>query len=252
MKGQKGTRFPIRVITPVMPKHVAIIMDGNARWAARRGLPVMEGHREGAKTLVHVAKDARRLGIRYLTVFAFSTENWKRPKAEIEGLWLLLKEFCHKTYGALREEGIGLRTIGDLEKLPKDLQAVLASCEQNKPEKTALTLTLALSYGGRDEIVRAVRRLAKEGKDLKNLTEQELSAALDTADLPEPDLIIRTAGERRLSNFLPWEGTYSEIVTWPQMWPEAKGVLRAVGFRSHVLEAASAIFLSVHPSRQYH
>ncbi|MEW6775931.1 MAG: polyprenyl diphosphate synthase [Bdellovibrionota bacterium] len=164
-----------------MPRHVAIIMDGNARWAERRGLPIMEGHREGAKTLVYVAKDARRLGVRYLTVFAFSTENWKRPKAEIEGLWLLLKEFSHKTYGALRDEGIELRTIGDTERLPKDLQSLLASCVQNKPEKVSLTLTLALSYGGRDEIVRAVRKLAREGKDLKNLTEEDLSAALDTA-----------------------------------------------------------------------
>lgn len=202
-------------------------MDGNARWARKRGLPVMEGHREGTKTLVKVVRDARRLGIRYLTVYAFSTENWNRPRDEIEGLWILLREFCHGTYAKLRREGIELRTIGDLSRLPCDLQSILKTCTNEPPNPVALTLTLALSYGGRDEIVRAVRKLAENRIDLRHLTERQLSIALDTTGLPDPDLIIRTAGERRLSNFLPWQGIYSEILIWPQEWPECAHVLLA-------------------------
>ena len=227
MKGDRGGRSKVPLVRGPFPRHVAIIMDGNARWARKRGLPVMEGHRAGAKTLIHVVRDARRLGIRYLTVYAFSTENWNRPKAEIEGLWLLLKEFCHHTYATLREEGIELRAIGDLSRLPKDLQRLLAACTGNPPSPVALTLTLALSYGGRDEIVRAVRKLAKNRLTLNHLTEEQFSKALDTGELPEPDIIIRTAGERRLSNFLPWQGGYSEVLTWPQEWPESRGLLPA-------------------------
>ncbi len=222
MKGDRGARKRPALRTGArgpFPRHVAIIMDGNARWAKKRSLPVMEGHREGAKTLIKVVRDARRLGIRYLTVYAFSTENWSRPKEEIEGLWLLLKEFCHGTYARLRSDGIELKTIGDLSWLPKDLQSLLAACTGNPPAPVALTLTLALSYGGRDEIVRAVRRLATDRLDLRQLTEEQLSAALDTGGLPDPDIIIRTAGERRLSNFLPWQGVYSEMLAWPQEWP---------------------------------
>ena len=226
MRGDRGGRNPTGARGP-FPKHIAIIMDGNARWAKKRVLPVMEGHREGAKTLVKVARDARRLGIRYLTVYAFSTENWSRPTDEIEGLWILLREFCHGTYARLRSEGIELRAIGDLSRLPEGLQSLLKACTSEPPPEVALTLTLALSYGGRDEIVRAVRKLAAEGRsNLRHLTEDQLSAALDTAGLPDPDLIIRTAGERRLSNFLPWQGVYSEILTWPQEWPECGGTLR--------------------------
>ncbi len=230
MKGDQGGRNGGRQAEANLPRHIAIIMDGNARWARKRGLPVMEGHRQGAKTLVHVVRDARRLGIRYLTVYAFSTENWKRPKAEIEGLWLLLREFCHGTYARLRREGIELRVIGDLSRLPKDLQNLLAACTSDPPSPVALTLTLALSYGGRDEIVRAVRKLAAERLDLRRLTEAQISAALDTGGLPDPDLIIRTAGERRMSNFLPWQGVYSEIYTWRQEWPECIFTLRQIAF----------------------
>lgn len=229
MKGDRGARKPPTPPTGArgpFPRHVAIIMDGNARWARKRGLPVMEGHREGAKTLFKVVRDARRLGIRYLTVYAFSTENWSRPKDEIEGLWILLREFCHGTYAGLRREGIEIRAIGDLSRLPKDLQSLLTSCTTDSPSPVALTLTLALSYGGRDEIVRAVRRLAEDRSDLRHLTEEQLSASLDTTDLPDPDLIIRTAGERRLSNFLPWQGVYSEILFWPQEWPACALLLR--------------------------
>lgn len=227
MRGDRGGRNPTGARGP-LPRHVAIIMDGNARWARKRGLPVMEGHREGAKTLVKVARDARRLGIRYLTVYAFSTENWSRPKDEIEGLWILLREFCHGTYARLRSEGIELRTIGDFSRLPEGLQSLLKACAAEPPAEVALTLTLALSYGGRDEIVRAVRKLAVEGcSNLRHLTENQLSGSLDTGGLPDPDLIIRTAGERRLSNFLPWQGVYSEILIWPQEWPECGGILRA-------------------------
>ncbi len=207
-----------------LPRHVAIIMDGNGRWAEARGLPRALGHRAGAEAVRRAAEFARRRGVPYLTLYAFSTENWSRPRDEVEALMALLGEFVESELPTLLANDVRLMTIGDPSALSEGLRLKLAHAMAATAACQSLVLTLAINYGGRDEIVRAarraVRRLAGEGLTPDDLDEARLADALDTARMPDPDLIVRTAGEMRLSNFLIWQAAYAEFVFTPRTWPE--------------------------------
>ncbi|MES2504135.1 MAG: isoprenyl transferase [Myxococcota bacterium] len=210
----------------MLPKHIAIIMDGNGRWAKQRGLGRLEGHRAGTDSAADIVRYAGELGISYLTLYAFSSENWSRPKEEISGLMNLLKNYLKKDASELIEKGVRVRTIGSTDKLPLMLQRSLSAiCEKTK-HGTKLNLTLALSYGSRDEIVKASQKIAQDVVDkkiaIKNISEQLFEKYLETKDLPDPDLFIRTSGEMRLSNFLLWQLSYSELYITPVFWPDFK------------------------------
>ncbi len=207
-----------------LPEHVAIIMDGNGRWAQNRGKQRVEGHKAGADTMRTILKACGQWGIKYLTVYAFSTENWKRPQAEVDALMLLLETYLQSEADELEREGVRLATIGDISKLPRRTRDSLASVKARLNNGTGVTLTLALNYGGRDEIIRAVRSLA--GAVLSgelavvDISEELLAGKLDTAGVPDPDLLIRTAGEMRLSNFMLWQVSYSEFYSTAVCWPD--------------------------------
>lgn len=207
-----------------VPAHIAVIMDGNGRWAASRGEPRLRGHREGARALETVMRACGDWGVRYLTVYAFSTENWKRPQAEVDGLMALLGTYLREKTPELLRDGICLRAIGDRSRLPDGTRAALARAEEELAGGGRLTLQLALNYGGRDEIVRAARALARAARAgeiaPEAIDEAAFAARLDTAGVPDPDLLIRTAGEKRLSNFLPWQLTYAEYYATPVCWPD--------------------------------
>ncbi len=207
-----------------LPRHVAFIMDGNGRWAEARDMPRALGHRAGAEAVRRATEFARRRGIEYLTLYAFSTENWSRPRREVEALMGLLTDFVESELPALMRNDVRLRTIGDPSALPEPLRLRLARAMAETAANRSLVLTLALNYGGRDEIVRAARRacrnLADAGLPPEKLTAEALAAALDTAGMPDPDLIVRTAGELRLSNFLVWQAAYAEFVFVPRCWPD--------------------------------
>lgn len=207
-----------------IPQHLAIIMDGNGRWAEQRQLPRIFGHRQGVETVRSVVKECRALGIPHLTLYAFSSENWGRPKSEVAALMELLGLFLSQELETLMAEDIRLRVIGNTSLLPVEVRQVLESTINRTAENRQLVLTLALSYGSRDEILRAVQDLAAEveGGDLavSDIDEQRLSAALDTAGLPDPDLLIRTSGEMRISNFLLWQLAYAELYFTDVLWPD--------------------------------
>jgi len=211
-----------------IPQHVAIIMDGNGRWAQERGLPRVIGHRAGAKAVKKIVRIAKDLGISVLTLYAFSTENWKRPAHEVQALMKLLKSFLQAERANMLRDNVILRTIGDIEGLPKDVQKVLAEVSkvtsENSDPKDGLTLNLALNYGGRGEIVRAARVLAEscaQGKIAPaDITEEFFAEHLDSAGLPDPDIVIRTGGESRLSNFLLWQASYAELYITDIRWPD--------------------------------
>ncbi|MGE5188678.1 MAG: isoprenyl transferase [Gemmatimonadota bacterium] len=207
-----------------LPRHVAIIMDGNGRWAKLRGLPRIDGHRMGIRSVRAVVECARELGIPYLTLYAFSTENWGRPAAEVETLMTLLREFLVKELPELRKNRIRLRAIGEVAMLPAAVRRVLESAISGTAGAREMTLTLALSYAGRNEIVRAARRLASDAVSgavtPAAITEDDLAARLDTSDMPDPDLVIRTSGELRISNFLLWQAAYAEFVFTDVLWPD--------------------------------
>ncbi|MBX7136731.1 MAG: di-trans,poly-cis-decaprenylcistransferase [Oligoflexia bacterium] len=209
--------------TPV-PRHVAIIMDGNGRWARARHLPRVEGHRRGAKTVRMVVEESRRLGIRYLTLFAFSTENWNRPPTEVAALMQLFKRYLESEMDLLLKNQIRLRAIGDLARLPQDVQESLAQCQAATADQRGMDLILAVSYGGREEIASAARRLAhavqKGELDPSQIDINLFSGQLYGPDIPDPDLLIRTSDECRISNFLLWQLAYAEIVVSPVFWPE--------------------------------
>lgn len=200
-------------------EHLAVIMDGNGRWAKSRLLPRLAGHKAGANKLDEVMHWCRESGIRYLTVYAFSTENWKRSEEEVSGLMRLLSSYIHSKEKTLIEEGVRFRVIGRRTDLSEKLQSEIAALEE-KTRAGAFTLIVALSYGGRDEIVRAARRLMAAGVSPDALDEARFSAALDAPDVPNPDLVIRTSGELRTSNFLLWETAYSEYYFSNQLWPD--------------------------------
>lgn len=206
------------------PAHVAIIMDGNGRWAKARGLPRVAGHRAGVEALRNAVRAAGDLGISWLTVYAFSSENWSRPKSEVTDLMGLLKLFIRRDLAELHNAGVRVRVIGDRVTLQPDIRSLLEEAESLTAGNTSMNLVIAFNYGGRDEIARAARRIAEavERGELSSseVTQDLLDKQLDTAGMPDPDLVIRTSGEIRLSNFLPWQSAYSELVFLPCFWPE--------------------------------
>ena len=206
------------------PRHVAIIMDGNGRWAAARGLPRAEGHRRGVEALRKVVRASHELGISYLTILSFSSENWSRPASEIGDLFGLLRRFIRNDLATLHADGVRVRVIGERGGLESDICALLTEAEELTRNNTRLTLVVAFNYGSRQEIANAAQRLAREvaeGKrDPATITPEVLGSYLDAPDIPDPDLIIRTSGEQRLSNFLMWQAAYSELVFVPIHWPD--------------------------------
>ncbi len=207
-----------------VPKHIAIIMDGNGRWAKERGLPRIKGHEQGAESVRAVTEACVELGVEFLTVYAFSTENWKRPETEVNALWTLLEHFISQETPTLMKNGVRLQAIGRLHELPESCQAALRATIQLTAQNPATTLILALNYSGRTEIIDTVRALCRESSagqlDPETLTEAIFSQHLYTRDYPDPDLLIRTSGELRLSNFLLWQLSYTEIYVTEKMWPD--------------------------------
>jgi len=204
-----------------LPRHIAVIMDGNGRWAKQRHLPRIMGHRKGIEAVREVVRECRKLGIEVLTLYAFSTENWRRPKAEIRALMALLKKFIRSEMLELHQHNIRVTMIGDLSKLPDDVMPAVREIMDVTAHNTGMTLNVALSYSGRDDILRAVRRLvAERGRKAENITEELFSNCLDTAGQPDPDLLIRTSGELRVSNFLLWQIAYSELYITDVLWPD--------------------------------
>lgn len=207
-----------------IPRHIAIIMDGNGRWAKRQGLARMFGHRKGVETVHEITEAAAELGIEYLTVYAFSTENWNRPKEEVDALMSLLVDTIAKETPTLMKNNVQLLTIGDLNRLPDEAHRKFDECMRQTSVNTGLKLVVALSYSSRWEIIRAVQDIAAEVKSgtmrLEDINEQTVSAHLTTADMPDPDLLIRTSGELRISNFLLWQLAYSELYFTSCLWPE--------------------------------
>jgi undecaprenyl diphosphate synthase len=207
-----------------VPEHVAIIMDGNGRWASARGLPRTMGHRKGVDAVRETVRVAGDIGVKYLTLFAFSSENWRRPETEVTDLLGLLKAFIRRDLSELHRQNVRIRVIGDRHNLRSDILPLLIEAEETTKNNTALTLVIAFNYGSRDEIARAVVSLAKE-VEAGRLRPQDITPALidgrlDTVGIPDPDLIIRTSGEERLSNFLLWQAAYSEFMFIPDYWPD--------------------------------
>jgi len=207
-----------------VPRHIAIIMDGNGRWARARNLPRIAGHRQGAEAARRAVVAAAELGVAYLTLFGFSSENWKRPSIEIQDLMALLRLYLRGEIAELHRNGVRLKVIGDLAKLDADIISMIERAEAVTRDNTRITLTIALSYGGRAEIVAAVRAIAQQVSagilTVEAVDEDCLARHLFTADLPDPDLLIRTSGEQRLSNFLLWQSAYSELVFVKTLWPD--------------------------------
>jgi undecaprenyl diphosphate synthase len=214
-----------------LPRHVAVIMDGNGRWAAQRSLPRIEGHRAGSDSVREVVEASTRLGIRFLTLYAFSSENWKRPRLEVNRLWQLLRKFLKQEDQSLMENDLRLTAIGERGAIPRRALEELERVEKKTAGNRGMTLVLALNYGGRGEIVEAARRILREGKvGPEDIDESVFSRYLDTALIPDPDLLIRTSGEVRISNFLLWQIAYTEIWITPVLWPDfrRKDLFRAV------------------------
>lgn len=207
-----------------IPAHVAIIMDGNGRWAKKRGLPRTMGHAQGAKAVEQILEDADHMGIRYLTVYAFSTENWTRPGTEVKALMNLLRTYMKTSLAKCAKNNVRIRVIGDKSRLDPDLQDSIRTLEEATKNNTGIGFQIAINYGSRDEITRAVRKIARKtaAGELRpeNITEETISDALDTAGIPDPDLLIRTCGEERLSNFLMWQLSYSEMYFTDTAWPD--------------------------------
>ena len=223
-------RLLLEVELDRVPRHVAVIMDGNGRWAASRGLPRGEGHRAGSASVHEIVEASARLGIKFLTLFAFSSENWKRPTQEVGRLWRLLREKLIKEDGLLVRNNLRLQVIGRREGIPSPVLREIDRVEAMTRENLRMTVLVALNYGGRDEIVDAARRIMQDGGIAPaKLDEKAFAARLYTAGIPDPDLLIRTSGELRISNFLLWQVAYAEIYVTPVLWPDFR--------RKHLLEA---------------
>lgn len=205
-----------------IPEHVAIIMDGNGRWAKKRGMPRTFGHTQGAKVVEQILEDADDLGIRYLTVYAFSTENWSRPAAEVKALMNLLRHYMKTSLSKCEKNNVRVRVIGDKTALDEDLIREIENLERQTAKNTGIGFQIAINYGGRDEILRAVRLAAKKGllDDPDAIDGKVIDSCLDTAGIPDPDLLIRTCGEQRISNFLLWQIAYSELYFTEKAWPD--------------------------------
>ena len=223
----------------VMPQHVAIILDGNGRWAKSKGMPRNYGHVQGAKTVEVICEEAYRMGIQYLTVYAFSTENWNRPKDEVDALMKLLRNYMKTCLTTAKKNRMCVRVIGDKTRLDEDIRTRIAELEESTKDNDGLHFQIALNYGGRDEIVRAVKKItekAAKGKlSPEDVTEDYLSGMLDTHGLPEPDLLIRTCNEQRISNFLLWQLAYTEFYFTPVAWPDftKEELIKAVEAYNH-------------------
>ena len=208
----------------VLPAHVAIIMDGNGRWAKERSLPRVEGHRRGAESVRSVLRTAARLGVKYLTLYAFSVENWNRPQGEVDTLMKYLARYLKSEQREMNDNNVKLQAIGQTSRLPKFVRDQLEATRESLAQNTGTTLTLALSYGGRTELVDAVRGIAEKARDGEidpaKISEQTISGHLYTSDMPDPDLLIRTSGEMRVSNFLLWQISYAELVVTDRLWPD--------------------------------
>ena len=207
-----------------IPNHVAIILDGNGRWAKAKGMPRNYGHVQGAKTVEVICEEAYKMGIQYLTVYAFSTENWNRPQDEVDALMKLLRNYMKTCLKTAEKNRMCVRVIGDKTRLDEDIRSRIAELEEATKNNDGLHFQIAINYGGRDEIVRAVRNIAEEIKsgtlEVQEITEQLISNHLDTAGIPEPDLLIRTCNEQRISNFLLWQLAYTEFYFTPVPWPD--------------------------------
>jgi undecaprenyl diphosphate synthase len=207
-----------------LPRHVGIIMDGNGRWATARGMPRTFGHKAGVEAVRRAVRAAGKLGISYLTLYAFSSENWSRPKDEVRDLLGLMKFFVNRDLAELCANNVRIRIIGDRQGLSPDILGLVETAESRSSGNSGLNLNIAFNYGARSELLRAFRRFVDEcaatGRDLTEIREADIDAHLDTAGIPDPDLVIRTSGEMRLSNFLLWQAAYSEFVFLPCMWPE--------------------------------
>lgn len=203
-----------------LPKHIGIIMDGNGRWAEVKGYPRVEGHRRGAERAREVISTAREMGIKVLTLYTFSMENWQRPSAEIHVLMKLLEIYLRNEMREFRKEGIAFKAIGEIWRLPKGIQRLIADTEKLTSDCSNMTLIAAISYSGRNEIIRALKKALSLGFKGDDITEEMFASLLDTSGIPEPDLIIRTSGEKRLSNFLLWQSAYSEFYFTDTLWPD--------------------------------
>lgn len=207
-----------------MPKHIAIIMDGNRRWARAKGKPVSFGHKEGAKTLEKIVRYANKIGLEHITVYAFSTENWKRTEEEVSALMLLLQTYLDDYSKRADSENIKVKVLGDITVLSTGMQKSIINCMERTKNNTGVVFNIALNYGGRDEIVKAIKEICKEVKEgkinIEDINEELITNELYTKGQPDPDLVIRTSGELRLSNFLPWQSTYSELLFVQKNWPD--------------------------------
>ncbi len=207
----------------VLPDHIAIIMDGNGRWAKKRSMPRSAGHVAGAKTFKNIARYCNKIGLKYLTVYAFSTENWKRPEDEVKGIMNLLRDYL-KDAENFKDENIKVNFIGDRAPLDEDIKELMVKNEEGSKDATGLTLNIAINYGGRDEITNAVKKIVNSGIKAEDITEQTVTDNLYTAGMPDPDFIIRPSGEYRLSNYLIWQSAYAEYwfsdILWPDFTPK--------------------------------
>ena len=203
-----------------IPNHIAIILDGNGRWAKKRHMPRTYGHAQGAKNVEKICRAAYEMGVKYITFYAFSTENWKRPREEVDELMRILKDYLDKSRVKARDNNMRVRVIGDRSVLSPDIIEAIDLIEKESAEYTGLNMTIALNYGSRDEITRAVKKIVNEGIDAGSITQDVISAHLDTADIPDPDLLIRTSGEQRLSNYLLWQLAYTEFYFTDVYWPD--------------------------------
>ena len=214
------TKSPINIPVEKLPKHVAMIMDGNGRWALSRGLPRLAGHKAGTENLRRVIRATVEFGIKYLTIYAFSTENWGRPPEEVKGLMYILEDVIDRELNELHKEGVQLRHIGRLEMLAPTLQEKVLDAIDVTKNNDRLILNIAFNYGGRDEIVQAIQRIIKDGIPPEKVTDELVNQYLYTKGVPDPDLIIRTSGELRISNFMIWQAAYSEWYVTPTYWPD--------------------------------
>jgi undecaprenyl diphosphate synthase len=205
---------------PLVPAHIAIIMDGNGRWAKQRNRPRLAGHQAGTENIRRIITEAAEEGVRYLTLYAFSTENWSRPSAEVNGLMMLLGEVINRETETLHREGAQIRHLGRMTGINEQLQRKIRDAVELTHKNTRITVAIAFNYGGRADIVDAVRDIMRQGISADDVTEELISEYLSTSGMPDPDLVIRTAGEWRLSNFLIWQAAYSEYWTTPLFWPD--------------------------------
>lgn len=207
-----------------MPRHVAIILDGNGRWAKAKGMPRNYGHAQGSKNVERICEEAWRMGIKYLTVYAFSTENWNRPKDEVDALMKLLRNYMKTCLKTAAKNDMKIRVIGDITRLDEDIRSRIEELEESTKDNGGLNFQIAINYGSRDEIIRAVRRIAADCRDgrlaAEEIDEQVIDRYLDTHDIPDPDLLIRTSGEQRLSNYLLWQLAYTEFYFTDVPWPD--------------------------------